>query len=73
MLGFIPFLMFLAMLSLSLAIINILPFPVLDGGHFIIILIEGVMRREIPIKLKLAIQNFGFVMLLMLMAIYHLY
>lgn len=66
--GIIPFLMFLAMLSLSLAIINILPFPVLDGGHFVIILIEGIIRREIPIKLKLAIQNFGFVVLLMLMA-----
>jgi len=66
--GMIPFLMFLAMLSLSLAIINILPFPVLDGGHFVIILIEGIIRREIPIKIKLAIQNFGFVILLMLMA-----
>lgn len=66
--GIIPFLLFLAMLSLSLAIINILPFPVLDGGHFVIILIEGIIRRELPIKLKLAIQNFGFVILLMLMA-----
>lgn len=66
--GMIPFLMFLAMLSLSLAIINILPFPVLDGGHFVIIFIEGIIRRELPIKLKLAIQNFGFVILLMLMA-----
>lgn len=66
-LGIIPFLMFLAMLSLSLAIINIMPFPVLDGGHFVIILIEGIIRREIPIKIKLAIQNFGFVILLMLM------
>lgn len=66
--GFIPFLMFLALLSLSLAILNILPFPVLDGGHMVIILIEGIIRREIPIKIKLAIQNFGFVILLMLMA-----
>lgn len=66
--GIVPFLLFLAMLSLSLAIINILPFPVLDGGHMVIILIEGIIRREIPIKLKLAIQNFGFVILLMLMA-----
>lgn len=66
--GIIPFLMFLALLSLSLAIINIMPFPVLDGGHFVIILIEGIIRRELPIKLKLAIQNFGFVILLMLMA-----
>jgi regulator of sigma E protease len=70
--GIITFLMFLAMLSLSLAIINILPFPVLDGGHFVIILIEGIIRRELPIKLKLAIQNFGFVILLMFM-VYVLY
>lgn len=66
--GMIPFLMFLAILSLSLAIINIMPFPVLDGGHMVIILIEGIIRRELPIKLKIAIQNFGFVILLMFMA-----
>lgn len=62
------FLYFLAMLSLSLAIINILPFPVLDGGHFVIILIEGLFKRELPIKVKIAIQNTGFVILLLLMA-----
>lgn len=65
--GISNFLKFLALLSLSLAIINIMPFPVLDGGHLVIILIEGVMRREIPIKVKIAIQNVGFVLLLMLM------
>lgn len=62
------FLYFLAMLSLSLAIINILPFPVLDGGHFVIILLEGIFRKELPVKVKVAIQNFGFVVLLLLMA-----
>lgn len=67
--GVIPYLRFLAMLSLSLAILNILPFPVLDGGHFVIILIEGILRREIPIKVKIAIQNAGFILLLMLMAV----
>jgi len=66
--GIIAFLYFLAMLSLSLAIINILPFPVLDGGHFVIILIEGIIKREIPIKIKIAVQNAGFVLLLLLMA-----
>jgi regulator of sigma E protease len=66
--GIIYFLNFLAMLSLSLAIINILPFPVLDGGHLLIIIIEWVARREIPIKVKIAIQNAGFVILLLLMA-----
>ncbi len=66
--GFSSFLVFLGVLSLSLAIINIMPFPVLDGGHLIIILLEGAMRREIPIKVKIAIQNTGFVILLLLMA-----
>lgn len=67
-LGIIPYLKFLAVLSLSLAILNILPFPVLDGGHFVIILFEGIFRREIPIKIKIAIQNAGFIILLLLMA-----
>jgi regulator of sigma E protease len=66
--GAIPFLYFLAMLSLTLAIINILPFPVLDGGHFVIIFLEGIFKRELPIKIKIAIQNAGFVILLLLMA-----
>jgi len=66
--GIISFLFFLAMLSLSLAIINILPIPALDGGHFIIILIEGIMGKELPIKAKIVIQNAGFFFLLALMA-----
>lgn len=66
--GIVSYIFFLGLLSLSLAILNILPFPVLDGGHFVIILIEGIMRREIPVKVKLAIQNVGFVILLIFMA-----
>ncbi len=66
--GAISFLYFLAMLSLSLAIINILPFPVLDGGHFVIIFLEGIFRKELPVRVKIAIQNTGFVILLLLMA-----
>ncbi len=66
--GILSFMLFLAMLSLSLAIINILPFPVLDGGHLVMIIIEGITKREIPIKVKIAIQNVGFVLLILLMA-----
>jgi regulator of sigma E protease len=62
------FINFIALLSLSLGIINILPFPVLDGGHIIIILLEGIFQREIPAKVKIAIQNVGFVILLLFMA-----
>jgi len=66
--GIGSYLFFLALLSLSLAIINIMPFPVLDGGHLLIILIEGIAKREIPVKVKVGIQNVGFVILLLLMA-----
>ena len=67
-LGIVSFLRFIALLSLTLAILNIMPFPVLDGGHFVIILIEGLIKKELPIKFKIAIQNAGFVLLLILMA-----
>ncbi len=66
--GLPSFLVFLGLLSLSLAILNIMPFPVLDGGHLVIIIIEAVMKREIPVKVKYAIQQTGFVLLLLLMA-----
>jgi len=66
--GLQSFLMFLGLLSLSLALLNILPFPALDGGHLVMILIEGAMKREIPIKTKIIIQNAGFALLLVLMA-----
>lgn len=66
--GIANFLYFLALLSLSLAILNILPFPVLDGGHLVMIVIESIIKKEIPIKIKMAIQNTGLVLLLILMA-----
>ena len=66
--GISSFLYFLALLSLSLAILNIMPFPVLDGGHLVMIFVEAIIKREIPIKIKMAIQNTGLVLLLLLMA-----
>jgi regulator of sigma E protease len=66
--GLESFLYFLAVLSLSLALINIMPFPVLDGGHLVVIVLEGIFKREIPVKIKIAIQNTGFIILLLLMA-----
>ncbi len=66
--GMTNFLYFLALLSLSLAILNILPFPVLDGVHLVMIVIESIIKREIPIKIKMAIQNTGLVLLLILMS-----
>lgn len=66
-LGIIYFLNFIALLSITLAIINILPIPALDGGHFLIILLEGLLRRELPLKAKLVIQNIGIGIIVLLM------
>lgn len=66
--GITSFLAFMALLSMSLAILNIMPFPALDGGHLLVMLIEAVFRREIPHRAKLAIQQAGFVILLAFMA-----
>ncbi len=59
---------FLALLSVSLAILNIIPFPALDGGHIIFLVYEAIFRREIPSKVKLAFQQVGFFLLLAFMA-----
>lgn len=56
------------MLSMVLAVMNILPIPVLDGGHVLILCIEGIIGREIPIKAKEIIMYIGFIMVLALMA-----
>ena len=66
--GIASFIMFIGLLSLSLAILNILPIPALDGGHLIMILVEAVIKKEIPIGIKVAIQNTGMALLLLLMA-----
>ncbi len=65
--GIVSFLSFMALLSISLAIINILPFPALDGGHLIFVIIEGIFRREVPHKVKMAIQQGGVIILLLFM------
>ncbi len=66
--GFLVFIWFMAQLSMSLAILNILPIPALDGGHLLLLVIEKIFRREIPHKVKLAIQQAGFILLLAFMA-----
>ena len=56
----------MAFISVNLAFINILPIPGLDGGHVLIALIEGIIRRDIPLKVKMGIQQAGLLILLML-------
>ena len=66
--GPVSFLYFLGMLSISLAIINILPVPALDGGQFVLNAFEGLIRREIPFAIKMRIQQIGMALLLALLA-----
>ena len=56
-----------AMLSITLAIINILPIPALDGGHLVFLIYEGIARREPSLKLRMALQQVGMMLLLAFM------
>ena len=67
--GFVYFLGFLALISINLGIINLLPLPVLDGGHLLYYLIELFTGKEVPEKVQEVGFKFGALALLMLMAI----
>jgi regulator of sigma E protease len=51
-------------LSAILAFFNILPIPALDGGHLFFLIIEGIIRKPIPSKAKIKIQQVGMAILL---------
>lgn len=65
--GIIPFVLFMALLSINLAVLNILPIPVLDGGHLLFFLIEAVTGKEVSLKWREKAQQVGFVFLIVLM------
>ena len=58
---------FMAMLSMNLAILNLLPIPMLDGGHIFIMLLEGVARRDFSLRAKERLLMAGFVLVMTLM------
>ncbi|MDE3000566.1 MAG: RIP metalloprotease RseP [Gemmatimonadota bacterium] len=58
---------FMAMLSINLAVLNLLPIPALDGGHLMILSVEAISRRSLSARQKERIQQVGFVFLLGLM------
>ena len=65
--GLGSFLFLMALISVNLAYINILPIPGLDGGHIALILIEVLMGRKLSVKARIRIQSFGMFILLTLM------
>jgi len=66
--GFATFIGLMAMVSLNLAIFNLLPIPILDGGTILMLAIEMVMRRDLSLQLKENIFKLGFVFLMMVVA-----
>ena len=72
-LGWMALFSLMAMISLNLGILNLLPIPVLDGGHIFIMALEGLARRDFSTKVKesLLLGGFAVLMLLMVTVIYN--
>lgn len=67
--GWQQFLTFMGVVSLQLGIINLLPIPVLDGGHIFVILVEGILRRDLSLRVKERLMQAGFIFLVTLMGV----
>jgi len=65
--GWISLFGLMSMISLNLGILNLLPIPILDGGHIAIMALEGVSRRDFSVKLKEKMLLVGFALLMTLM------
>lgn len=67
-LGPMAYLSTMAMLSLQLAVLNLMPIPILDGATILMLLVEIVMRRDLSLNMKEAMFKAGFVFIMMLVA-----
>ncbi|MFA5880098.1 MAG: RIP metalloprotease RseP [Candidatus Margulisiibacteriota bacterium] len=67
--GLLYFFNIMAVISISLGVVNLFPFPVLDGGHIFLLLIEWIMRRPLNNKIATFINNTGAVVLITLMVL----
>ena len=67
--GVPSFLKLIGVLSVNLAVINIIPFPGLDGGRLLFVLIGGIFRRRLSPQVEAAIHAVGFVLLLGLLVV----
>lgn len=66
--GFSDFIYILSVISLSLGVTNLLPFPPLDGGKIVLLVIEGIRRKPLSEKFEIAVQSVGFLVLITLSA-----
>jgi regulator of sigma E protease len=62
--GFGDLISFMALVSLNLGVLNLLPIPILDGGHIVMLGIEGALRKDLSLKVKERILTTGMVLLL---------
>ena len=67
--GFGSLMSMMALISLNLAVVNLLPFPILDGGHITMLAIEGALRHDLSIKAKERFIQVGFVFILVVFAL----
>jgi regulator of sigma E protease len=63
--GWTPLLGLMAMISLNLGILNLLPIPILDGGRILELMVESIMRRDISLRIKERIYQTAFVFLVL--------
>ncbi|HEY3936160.1 MAG TPA: site-2 protease family protein, partial [Bryobacteraceae bacterium] len=63
--GLSTYLFLMAMVSLQLAIFNLLPIPILDGGTLLLLIIEMLLQREVSLQVKETVFKLGFVFLMM--------
>jgi regulator of sigma E protease len=66
--GWTPLIGTMSMISINLGMVNLLPFPILDGGMIFLLLIEGIFRRDLPMQVKEYIYQAAFVCILMFAA-----
>ncbi len=67
--GLVPFLKFMALVSVSLGILNLLPIPVLDGGHLLFFMVEGIKGGPVSERIQIFFQQIGIALLVSVMVL----
>jgi regulator of sigma E protease len=67
--GIVSYLYFLAFISISLGVVNLIPLPILDGGHLLFLLIEAIIGKPLPEQKQLLFYRFSFALLMLIMGV----
>ena len=68
-LGILPYLLFIAYISIAIGFMNLLPIPGLDGGHFLLQLIEAIRRKPISPQWQMKLFTVGFSLIILLVIV----